>query len=249
MMSDPLLHVEKVSSGYGDLRVLHDVTLSAWPGKVTVVLGANGAGKTTLLSTVSGILHADHGSIHLLDRDVTRTPAHIRARRGLALVQEGKRIFRQRTVHENLLLGGRRLGRRDRAAALQRAYERFPMLQDKAKQKVAMLSGGQQQMLAIAQALMPGPKVLMLDEPSAGLAPVIVKDLLATVRLLRDEGTAVVLVEQLVSEALSVADHVLVLNRGRVAIDSPAADVSPTAVRHIYLGAPIDSELPVPTVG
>ncbi|GAA1002799.1 ABC transporter ATP-binding protein [Acrocarpospora pleiomorpha] len=235
-MTELYLRVENLVSGYGDLTVLRDVALSASPGKITVVLGANGAGKTTLLSTITGVVKAQAGTIELLGQDVTRTPTHLRVRQGLALVQEGKRVFRQRTVEENLALGGRHLGRRDRAAAIEVAYRRFPVLKDKSRQKAALLSGGQQQMLAIAQALVPEPEVLMLDEPSAGLAPVIVKELLATVRTLRDEGKAVVLVEQLVGEALSVADQVLVLNRGHVVIDEPASAVTEDDVRAIYLG-------------
>jgi len=235
-MSEPILRVEGLHSGYGDLRVLHGVSLSAVPGRCTAVLGANGAGKTTLLSTIAGILRTGSGSIQLAGRELGRSPAHRRSELGLALVQEGKRVFHGRTVHENLLLGGRALRRRDRAAAVDRAFDRFPVLGDKSAQRAGALSGGQQQMLAIAQALMPEPEVLMLDEPSAGLAPIVVKDVLTTIELLKAEGKAVVLVEQLVAEALSVADRALVLDRGYIVIDRAAADVDADEIRQVYLG-------------
>lgn len=240
-MTDPILEIERLHAGYGDLRVLHSVSLSAIPGRCTVVLGANGAGKTTLLSTIAGVLKAQAGSIRAAGRDLTRMPAHRRMDLGVALVQEGKRIFHQRTVLENLQIGGRSLSGPERVCAVERAFDRFPTLREKSAQRAGALSGGQQQMLAIAQALIPEPDVLMLDEPSAGLAPIIVKDVLSTVQRLKAEGKAVILVEQLVAEALSVADRVLVLDRGRIVIDRAVEDIDADEIKQVYLGMATDS--------
>lgn len=215
-MTKPLLEVKGVSSGYKDVRALWDVDLTASVGQVTVVFGRNGAGKTTLLSTIAGLLTANSGSITFDGQDVTRQPAHNRSRAGIALVQENKRIFKQRTVDENLVLGGHALPRNELKSALNRAYEQFPVLGERRRDLAGALSGGQQQMLGIAQALMPAPRVVMLDEPSMGLAPAIVARLLDVVRRLKSEGLAIVLVEQLVNTAMSVADHVNVLDQGRV---------------------------------
>lgn len=233
----PLLSVEGLVAGYGDIRILFDVSVAAWAGRVTAILGANGAGKTTLLSTVAGLLRADAGRVVLRNVDLGRMRPYTRVAKGLALVQEGKRVFHRRTVQENLLLGGYRMPRGARSRAVDAAYDRFPALRDRRNDRAGSLSGGQQQMLAIAQALIPGPAVLMLDEPSAGLAPIIVDELLHTITELKSDGMAVVLVEQLVDKALTVADHVVVLQQGRVVIDRPATAVSDTDLRDAYLGS------------
>lgn len=200
------------------------------------MFGANGAGKTTLLSTIAGLVQARSGSITLNGEDITKRSAHLRASRGVALVQEGKRIFLKRTVHENLQLGGYRLPRSQRRGALELMYERFPALKDKTASKAGSLSGGQQQMVAIAQALMPGPRVLLLDEPSAGLAPIIVNDFIETISRLKEEGMAIVLVEQLVGKAMSVADRVIALQQGKVVINAVASDVNGPRLHAAYLG-------------
>jgi branched-chain amino acid transport system ATP-binding protein len=231
-----VLEVSGLAAGYGDIGVLSDIDLTAWHGSVTAVFGSNGAGKTTLLSAITGLIAARAGTVLLEGQDITKAPAYSRAASGLALVQEGKRVLHKRTVHENLLLGGYRVPRSDRRAALEAAYDRFPVLRDKREAKAGALSGGQQQMLAIAQALMPGPRVLLLDEPSAGLAPIIVTDLLHSIADLKAEGMAIVLVEQLVGQAMSVADHVIALQQGRVVIDSPAAAVDSVQLHAAYLG-------------
>lgn len=238
-----MLTVTGITGGYGDLRVLWDVDVAVHPGKVTAVLGRNGAGKTSLLSAVAGLLPTiDRGRVELAGRDLTTLPAYRRIRAGLALVQENKRIFHTRTVEENLLLGGYALGGRKlrsaaRRAALERAYERFPLLRERRTVPAGSLSGGQQQMLAIAQALMPGPKLLMLDEPTAGLAPVIVKEVFAMVSALRDEGLSILLVEQRVEQALEIADDVAVMESGRIVASGAKADFDDGAViREIYLG-------------
>jgi branched-chain amino acid transport system ATP-binding protein len=233
---NPVLKVTDLSAGYGDIGVLSDVSLTAWEGSVTALFGSNGAGKTTLMSAITGLIRTSSGRIELCDVDISQKSAHSRSASGVALVQENKRIFHKRTVHENLILGGYRLKRSERRTALETAYDRFPILRDKSNAKAGSLSGGQQQMLAIAQALMPRPKVLLLDEPSAGLAPIIVNELLQSIARMKDEGMAIVLVEQLVGQALSISDHVVALQHGRVVIDSEAAAVDDEKLRIAYLG-------------
>jgi branched-chain amino acid transport system ATP-binding protein len=239
-----MLDVTDVVGGYGDLRVLWGVSVAARRGEVTAVLGRNGAGKSSLLKAIAGFLPAfESGSVVVDGRDITRMPPYNRTRSGLAFVQEGKRIFRRRTVEQNLVLGGYTLKRpllglgpavRD---ALDQAYSRFPVLAERRKSPAGGLSGGQQQMLAVAQALMAGPQVLLLDEPSAGLAPAISKDLFAMVSDLRSEGLAIVLVEQTVEQALAIADSVVVMESGRIAAAGPIADFDDAAVvREVYMG-------------
>ncbi|WP_028473806.1 ABC transporter ATP-binding protein [Nocardioides alkalitolerans] len=235
-MADEILTVSGLSVGYGDIGVLQDVGIRAWSGRVTAIFGANGAGKTTLMSAIAGLIPARSGSVVLAGRDLVAASANRRFVAGISLVQEGKRVFHQRTVEENLRLGGYRMGRRERAAGLDGAYDRFPVLADRRAARAGSLSGGQQQMLAIAQALVSQPKVLLLDEPSAGLAPIIVAELLGTISTLSSEGMAVVLVEQLVGQAMTVADHVIALQQGRVVIDSPAAGVDGDQLHAAYLG-------------
>lgn len=238
-MTDVLLHATGLSAGYGDLPVLRDIAVQVDRGRVTVVLGSNGAGKSTLLLTLAGLLRATSGVIALDGADITHVAAHMRTRRGLALVQENKRVFRRRTVEDNLRLGGYTMDKGSVRAAIERAYEMFPILADKRRQLAAGLSGGQQQMLAIAQALMPGPKILMLDEPSAGLAPVIVDDVLRVVDDLRQQGLGVLLVEQLVDRALTVADRVVLLERGLVVANGSSNMTNPE-IRAAYFGELIE---------
>jgi branched-chain amino acid transport system ATP-binding protein len=234
-----LLTVDSLATGYGDLRVIWDVSLSASPGRLTAVLGRNGAGKTTLLRAIVGLNRAQAGKIGFDGVDITGEPVHRRIRRGIGFVQENKRIFRRRTVEENLLLGGYVLKVRGKKlrAELPRVYEVFPVLSQRAKATAGDLSGGQQQMLAIGQALMAKPRLLLLDEPSAGLAPAIVGEVMATVGGLKETGLAIVLVEQAVEAAMSVADHVTVLDVGRVVVDSEAGAIDDMAVlRDAYFG-------------
>jgi branched-chain amino acid transport system ATP-binding protein len=236
---EPVLVVESIASGYGDLQVLRQVSVQVWPGRISVLLGSNGAGKTTTLRAVAGLNRVVAGSVRLLGRDVTSLPAPARVRMGLGFVMEGKRLFHRRTVEDNLLLGGYSKLRSRRALRHQAdtMYDRFPMLGERRRSRAGELSGGQQQMLAIAQALMAQPKVLLLDEPSAGLAPVIVRQVLAIVEELKSEGLGVLLVEQAAEEAVRIADHVTVLDVGRVVIDRPAAEIEDVSViRSAYLG-------------
>lgn len=234
-MTSAMLSTSGLHAGYGDIKVLRGIDLEVEPGRITAVLGANGAGKTTLLSTIAGIVPSTAGAVRLGEVDVSHLPARRRARLGLAMVQEGKRVFHRRTVRENLLLGGAWLPKAQRLAGVERSLEMFPILDEMSHLGASTLSGGQQQMLAIGQALVPEPHVIMLDEPSAGLAPVIVKAVWETIDQLRDAGKAILLVEQLVPQTLAIADRVLVLDRGRVVIDQDAHQVSEADVRNIYL--------------
>lgn len=233
-----LLEVKDLSAGYGKIRVLNEVSMTVGTGEVVALLGPNGAGKTTLLSAMSGLLDGiDAGSVLLDGKDVTGARPHEIVKSGLLQVIEGHRVFGDLTVEENLLLGTFGYGRTARAAALERAYERFPELTDRRKLKAGQLSGGQQQMLVIARGLARGPRIIMLDEPSAGLAPVLVDRILAIVRSLSDEGLAVIVVEQLVEKVLAVADRAYVLAQGSMTYNGTAAALSGgDTLKRAYLG-------------
>ena len=215
---EPLLVVESLESGYGDLKVLRGVSLKVSAGSIEVVLGRNGVGKTTLLSNLAGLLPTWKGSTSLAGTAVGRSAPYRRAASGIVLVQEGKRIFRQRTVWQNVMLGtySLKLSRKERDTLCHEVLSNFPMLTGRVAERAGGLSGGQQQMLAIAQALAARPKVLLLDEPSAGLAPTIVDELFGRLRSFADDGLSILLVEQLAEKAIAIADHVTVLDAGQV---------------------------------
>ncbi|GAA4485498.1 ABC transporter ATP-binding protein [Rhodococcus olei] len=237
--TEPLLSVRNLESGYGDLRVVWDVSLDVWPGKVTALLGRNGAGKTSTLRAISGLNKVSGGSVEFDGQDIAKLPAHQRVRRGMAYVQEGKRVFHRQTVEQNLVLGGyvRRMRRSALRKEVERIYDLFPILGDKRGLLAGSMSGGQQQMLAIGQALMAEPKLLLLDEPSGGLAPVIVNEVMERVQVLKEAGLAVLLVEQAVEAAMSVADHVTVLDIGKVVMDSDAEGIDDLEVlKDAYFG-------------
>ena len=224
----PLLDVTDVRVGYGDLVAVWEVSLQLRPGSITALVGRNGAGKTTLINGLCGLLPVRSGAVVLDGEDVTNLPPWARVSHGLTVVQEGKRVFRELTVRENLVLGLRGgVKRADRERELARLYERFPILGERRRQRAADLSGGQQQMLAIATALATRPRVLLVDEPSSGLAPVFVDLVFEALAGLRDEGLAILLVEQLVDEVLGgIAEDVIVLDRGRVAVRDRASNLS-----------------------
>jgi branched-chain amino acid transport system ATP-binding protein len=235
----PILRVRDLESGYGDMRVVWGVDLDVRPGQVTALLGRNGAGKTSTLRAISGLNKVAAGSIEFDGSDIRAMPAHRRVRSGMAYVQEGKRVFHRQTVEQNLLLGGytRRMRRSALRGDVDRIYDLFPILGDKRGLLAGSMSGGQQQMLAIGQALMSNPTLLLLDEPSGGLAPVVVGEVMERVRALKETGLAVLLVEQAVEAAMSVADHVVVLDIGKVVMDSPADAIDDLAVlRDAYFG-------------
>jgi branched-chain amino acid transport system ATP-binding protein len=233
------LEVEHLESGYAGVMALHDVSISARPGTITAVLGANGAGKTTLLATISGFVRPRQGRVTLDGTDLTRRAPEEITRAGIAHVPEGQAVITELTVEENLRVGG--LGRRGqagRSAALEDAFKRFPILAAARHRSASTLSGGERQILVIARALMASPKVLLLDEPSLGLAPRIVAQVMALIQRLRDEnGLTVVLVEQNARSALAIADLGVVLNVGRVVVIEDAAVLAADeALRKHYLG-------------
>jgi len=233
------LAVEHVEAGYGGVIALQDVSITARPGTITAVLGANGAGKTTLLATISGLVRARKGRVALDGTDLTRRPPEEIVRAGVAHVPEGQAVITELTVEENLRVGGLwRHGQAGRAAALADAYRRFPVLAAAKNRSAATLSGGERQILVIARALMASPKVLLLDEPSLGLAPRIVAQVMNLIQRLRDEsGLTVVLVEQNARSALAIADTGVVLNVGRVvAAEDAAVLAADEALRQHYLG-------------
>jgi branched-chain amino acid transport system ATP-binding protein len=246
-MAGELLDVRDLGTGYGDLRVVWDVSFSVAPGRVTALLGRNGAGKTSTLRAVAGLNRVSAGSVRYRGADITRLPAHRRVRQGIGFVQEGKRIFHRRTVQENLLIGGYSLGlgRRRLPAELDRVYELFPALAARGRTVAGTLSGGQQQMVAIGQALMAKPALLMLDEPSGGLAPSIVAEVMAAVAALKATGIGIVLVEQAVEAAVAVADDVVVLDIGRVVLHRAASEADDLALlRAAYFGRTPDTGVP-----
>jgi branched-chain amino acid transport system ATP-binding protein len=235
-----MLTVTGVTGGYGDLRVLRDVDVNVRPGRITVVLGRNGAGKTTLLSTVSGLLRPTSGSVRFAGADITGwSPERIVAH-GLVHIPEGRRLFTGLTVAEHLRLGlwnvpHRRRVERERT---ERVVDLFPVLGERMDAYAEVLSGGEQQMLAIGQALMREPRLLLLDEPTIGLAPVIIQRVFAVVDRLREHGLTVILVEQRVGQALALADRGLVMRHGRVEASGDAAELAADpALRAAYLGA------------
>jgi branched-chain amino acid transport system ATP-binding protein len=231
-----MLTVEELTTDYGAVRAIDHVSLQVEPGSVTAVLGANGAGKTSLLRTMTGLVRPSVGRVTLAREDITWLPVEEIVRRGLAHVPEGRGVITELTVEENLRLGGLWRGRE--AAPLQEVYELFPRLQERRAQPASRLSGGERQMLSIGRALVGRPRALLLDEPSLGLAPLLVAQIMARIRQLAETlGLAVLLVEQNARSALSIANRGVVLNLGRVVADLPPAELAADErLRHAYLG-------------
>jgi len=238
-VTGPILEVQGLRSGYGALQVLFDVSFDVLPGEIVALMGSNGAGKTTTLKTVTGQLRVLGGHVRLDGDDVTGTPAEVLVRRGLSLVPEGRGMLRQLTVQQNLELGAYVIDDRSKvAAAFEQGYQAFPILYERREQRAGTLSGGQQQMLAIARALMSAPRVLLVDEASLGLSPVMTEtafDLIG--RANRTAGIAVLLVEQNVL-ALDLADRAFVLEKGQVVdrAEGPAVRTMQGRLRQAYLG-------------
>ncbi len=233
-----ILEVENLASGYGEVQILWGVSLQLQPGQLTTLVGSNGAGKTTLLRTVMRLIRPWGGRVLFDGRDVTNLPPHAKAEMGLVLIPEGRQLFTEMTVEENLEMGA--IPSRARIhfqRNLEWVYELFPRLKERRTQKAGTLSGGEQQMLAIARGLMADPVVLMLDEPSLGLAPLLVINLFDVIRRLKEEGLTMLLVEQNVHLALAISDYAYVLSEGRIEIEGEAATVRQMdQVRRAYLG-------------
>ncbi len=233
-----MLRLESVAVRYGGVQALHGVSLEVRQGEVVALLGANGAGKTTVLRAISGVVPLAGGAITLDGQPVHGLPPEVVVRRGLAHVPEGRQIFPELTVEENLLIGS--YSRRDREAVraeVEQVYDRFPNLYHRRFQLGANLSGGEQQMLAIARALMARPRLLLLDEPSMGLAPKMVQEVFRVVKRLNADGVTVLLVEQNARKALAVAHRAYVLESGRIALSGAAEELRRDArVQRIYLG-------------
>ena len=242
LAGEPLLLAAGLSAGYGKIAVLHGVDLKVDAGEVVALLGPNGAGKTTLLRAPSGLLPWT-GSLRFAGRELAGATPRDTVKAGLAHVIEGHRVFTQLTVLDNLLLAAYDLPRGDRAVRVAEVLELFPEIAAKNHESAASLSGGQQQILAVAQGLVRRPRLLMLDEPSAGLSPVLVDRVLVVVQRLRDSGTAVLLVEQLIQKALALADRVYALARGSIVLEAETSEPDlPLRLEQAYL--PIAGRLP-----
>jgi branched-chain amino acid transport system ATP-binding protein len=235
-----MLKLESVELSYGAIQAVKGVSLSVNEGEVVTIIGANGAGKSTLLKGIVGLEHVSAGKVFINGEDCTKVPSHQRVGLGVALSPEGRGVFADQTVYENLLLGAYSIRADvDRVQCLvEREYQRFPRLKERSNQMSGTLSGGEQQMLAISRALMSEPKLLLLDEPSLGLAPLIIVDIFKSIRALRESGLTILLVEQMANQALGVADRAYVLETGRIILEGTGAQLlKDPAVRAAYLGA------------
>jgi branched-chain amino acid transport system ATP-binding protein len=234
-----MLRVDDLHAAYGDIGVLKGISLEICPGEIVCLLGANGAGKSTLLKVISGVLHPSQGNVLFQDQEITRYSPHKIVRMGLSHVPEGRQIFSRLTVVQNLLLGG--YPRKNKKAETQELsdfiFNLFPILRERLKQKAGTLSGGEQQMLAISRSLMSRPSLLLLDEPSLGLGPLIVEDIFRVIKDLRSRGISILLVEQNVIGALNIADRGYIMEIGKMAAHGKAADMRGNdEVRRRYLG-------------
>jgi branched-chain amino acid transport system ATP-binding protein len=239
-----LLDVRGLEAGYGKIGVLHGVDLSVGAGEIVALLGPNGAGKTTLLRAVSGLLPWKIGAVTFGDRSLNGLSPRDIAQTGLAHVIEGHRVFTQLPVADNLALAGYDLPRGERAARIDEALEYFPEIAAKRHDKAGALSGGQQQMLAVAQGLVRRPRLLMLDEPSAGLSPLLVDRVLAVTRRLGENGVAVLLVEQLIDKVLAVADRIYAMARGRIVLTAASGEADlPHRLEHAYFGQDVSTPI------
>ncbi len=233
-----LLHVDDIHVYYGAIHAIKGVSFEVNEGEIVTLIGANGAGKSTTLNTVAGLLRPRSGSITFDGRNLASIPANKTVSLGMALCPEGRRIFQQMTVRENLEMGGFTRPKAEIPGSMEEMFARFPRLREREKQIAGTLSGGEQQMLAIARAMMSKPRLLMLDEPSMGLAPILVEQIFDIIRELHGSGTTILLVEQNAQMALSVADRAYVLETGTISMTGPAQELLHNdAVRKAYLGS------------
>ena len=242
-----MLRIKNIESGYGRLKVLKKVTMHIRSGEIVTIIGANGAGKTSLLKTISGLITPRSGEILFDMQDIGRLPPEKIVFLGCSLVPEGRQVFAPMTVRENILLGAYPQYRKRRADGvrdeLAHVYALFPRLKERERQLAGTLSGGEQQMLAIARALMARPKLIMMDEPSMGLAPLVIKDIFSIIKMLREEGNTVLLIEQNAKAALGVADRGYVLETGRIIMEGAAEDLlTNREIQRAYLGRDLDAE-------
>ena len=245
-----MLRIRNLESGYGSLKVLRHISIHVSAGEIVTIIGANGAGKTTLLKTIAGLIRSRAGEILFEKQDITRLSPEKIVFLGCSLVPEGRQVFAPMTVRENLLLGGyvqfRRKKKNEVAADLERIFGLFPRLREREGQLAGTLSGGEQQMLAMGRALMARPKLIMMDEPSMGLAPLIVKDIFRIIQRLRAEGNTVLLVEQNAKAALGIADRGYVIETGRIILEENAEDLLANQdVQRAYLGRDLDTEMKI----
>ena len=233
-----ILEINDISSGYGEVQILWGSSLNLEEGKLTCLVGGNGAGKTTLLRTVMGQLRLLQGSISFEGQDVSRTPAYTKAGMGMILVPEGRQLFTDMSVYENLEMGASNKRAMPKLKEnLERVYQMFPRLKERQGQKAGTLSGGEQQMLAVARGIMADPTVLMIDELSLGLAPVLILDLFESLKSLRELGITILLVEQNVQMALAISDYGYVLAEGKIGLQGPARElIKNEHIRQAYLG-------------
>ena len=230
--------MNNIKKSFGDLTVLQDISMQVNEGEVIALIGANGAGKTTTLHTITGLLNARSGSIVLDGKDITKTPAHKIVKMGIAHVPEGRRIFQNLTVLDNIRLGA--FTRKDKdgiAQDVEKVYKLFPRLEERKNQVAGTLSGGEQQMLAMGRALMSKPRIVVMDEPSMGLSPILVSEIFDIIQSIRQQGTTVLLVEQNAKKALSIADRAYVLETGKIVLSGKASDlINDESVKKAYLG-------------
>ncbi len=230
-----MLELKQVRAGYGAINVLWDVSLGAETGKLTTIIGPNGAGKTTLLRAIMGLVPVTHGEITLNGKSLAGTRTWDMAGLSVAMIPEGRMTFRDMSVEENLIMGGYPKAHRSHVnVRLEEAYTMFPRLRERRKQMAGSLSGGEAQMLAMARGLMSDPKLLIIDEPSLGLAPVVVNELFEILTRLKDGQRTIILVEQNTQRAVGVADHVYLMQSGKVVLSQPAAEVDLTRLNELY---------------
>ena len=233
-----LLEVDRIEVGYGDAIALWDLSISVKPGEIVSVVGPNGAGKSTLVNAIAGILRPHKGKIVIEGNDVSNVPSHRVCDYGIAVVPEGRRLFTAMTVLDNLLLGAyRSIARAEREATLDEVFQLFPVLKERQDSLAGSLSGGQQQMVAIGRGLMAKPRVLLMDEPSLGLSPLIVGEMFKIIQMINERGVAVLLGEQNVNKALEIAHQAYVIEQGRVtASGAPEVLINDPSIREAYLG-------------